>query len=284
MVLAFAAMLLVAANLTSGCAPAPLSALPKGVVVDVFQGRFDIADHMLEVAVANGTTDDLVVTELSFSSPTFHPKSRYLRTPTSIRSGQTTNLRLELPQADCRATPGPPSVTVSFKFRGTPGGATVAPVDRIGQLRSIAAEDCRDATVHAVATVAPTGKIRYETRLGTRVALLDITATPTGNGGTLVLDDVRGTVLLGLLDATTGHVGNTVKLGLDIGVVHHPVTFTLVLVPARCDPHVVLEDKRGTFFTFTVTTRQDTGRIFVGVSDAERVELYEFVGAVCGWH
>ena len=140
-VVAFAAMLLVAANLTSGCAPAALSALPKGVVVDVFQGRFDIADHMLEVAVANGTTDDLVVTELSFSSPTFHPKSRYLRAPTTIRSGQTTNLRLELPQADCRATPGPPVVTTSFNFRGTPGGATVSPLDRIGHT-------CRVARLH----------------------------------------------------------------------------------------------------------------------------------------
>lgn len=284
-VVAFAAAILFVTiiGLTSACSDTSLRVLPNGIVVDVYQARFDIADHMLEVAVANGTFDDFVVTAMSFSSPAFHPATSYTRAPTTIVAGSTTNLRLLLPQADCHASAAPPRVTMSFTFRGSPGEARVTPVDRLQQLPSVAAEDCRDETVNAVATIAPADVIRYTSIAGKRVALLDITATPTGNGGTLVLDDVRGTVLLGLVNVATGTVGDTVNLGLDIGSAQKPVTVTLVLVPARCDPHVVLEDKRGTFFTFTVTTRKDTGRIFIGVSDALRIELYDFVGAECGW-
>ena len=281
----FAAALLLTAttSMLSGCVDTNERSLPDGIAVDVFQGRFDIADHMLEVAVANKTSDDFVVTALSFSSPAFHPASAYTRAPTTIVAGSATNLRLLLPLADCQATHGLPKVSMAFEFRGASGSATVSPVDRIGQLPSVAAEDCRAETVRSVATIAPSGIIRYATITSKRVALLDITVTPTGNGGALRLDDVRGTVLLGLLNTVTGTIGDTVNLGMDVGAARGPATVTLVLVPARCDPHVVLEDKRGTFFTFTVTTRQDTGRIFVGVSDAERIELYDFVGAVCGW-
>ena len=54
---------------------------------------------------------------------------------------------------------------------------------------------------------------------------------------------------------TTIRPGTTTDLRLDNRLHRHRRN-----VSSHCDPHVVLENKRGTFFTFTVTTAQDTGR------------------------
>lgn len=286
-------MLLWGAAALSSCAAPAATTLPAGVTIDVYQGRFDYADHKLEVSVANATSLPFTVLALSFSSPTFTPPVDYERAPTTIRPGDTVNFRLLLPPADCSASSGTPRVHVRYVFgenagsatKDTPasGAADFTPHDRMGQLPTIAAEDCRDDAVAAVAAIRPASALRYVTMAGQETAVLDFTATPTGAGGLLTIDDVRGTVLVGALDPATGKVGDTVPLGLDIGAATFPVTFSLTLIPARCDPHVVLEDKRGTFFTFTVTTKLDTGRIFIGVNDAVRVALYDYVGRRCGW-
>ncbi len=264
------------------------SELPSGITVDVYQSRIDYSEHKLEVAVTNSSTKQFTVLALSFSSPVFRPAVDYERAPTTVRPGTTTDLRLLLPPADCSAAPGTPTVRLRFAF-GEAGGdietgaVALAPHDRMGQLPVIAAEDCRDGAVAAVATIAPASAIRYTTLAGEKTAILDFTVTPTGDGGLLTIDDVRGTVLLGALDPTTGRIGDTVPLDLSVVSTTTPIMFSVTLVPARCDPHVVLEDKRGTFLTFTVTTKLDTGRIFIGVSDDVRIQLYDYVSSRCGW-
>ncbi len=260
-----------------------LTSLPTGISIDVYQSRIDYSEHKIEVAVANASSQALEVLALSFSSPTFLPVANYERAPSTVRPGTTTDFRLLLPLATCHAASHDPSVHIDFTFGDQHGSVTLSPQDRLGQLPSIAAEDCRGDAVAAVATITAANAVRYVSVDGAKTAVLDFTATPTGAGGLLTIDDGRGTVLLGAVNQKTGVVGDTVPLGLDIGDSSQPVTFSLTLVPARCDPHVVLEDKRGTFFTFTVTTTLDTGRIYVGVSDDVRIELYDYVGERCGW-
>ncbi len=281
--LVLAGALALAIPVTLGaCAPTPSPGLPHGVTIDVYQSRIDYSEHKLEVAIANATDAPFDVLALSFSTPVFS-SVEYTRAPTTVRPGTTTDFRLLLPPARCDAEPGKPTVDIRFSFDGGEGQARMSPDDRMGQLPAIAAEDCRDDAVAAVATISAAPAIRIASVDGTTAAVLDFTAVPTGAGGILTIDDVRGTVLLGARDPATGRVGDTVPLGIDLSHATTPVTFSLVLLPARCDPHVVLEDKRGTFFTFTVTTRLDTGRIFIGVTDDVRLQLYEFVGSQCGW-
>lgn len=285
---AWAATLVLAGLALSGCTASPTSpahdgGLPSGISVDVYQSRIDYAEHKLELAVANASDLPLEVLGASFSSPAFQPAVEYERAPTTVRPGTVTDLRVVLPAADCGAQRGDPVVVLHYSFDGAEGKARVTAVDRMGQLAIVAAEDCRDEFVAEVATVAAAPQFLPTTIDGRPAALLDFTATPTGAGGILVIDNVRGSPLLSLRDPATGVVGETVPLGLDIGAATSPVTFTLTLVPARCDPHVVLEDKRGTFFTFTVTTRQDTGVVYIGVDDATRSALYDFVALACGW-
>lgn len=281
--LALATATALAIPLTLGaCAPSVRSSLPHGVTIDVYQSRIDYSEHKLEVAIANATNAPFDVLALSFSTPVFS-SVEYSRAPTTVRPGTTTDFRLLLPPARCDTASGVPTVDLRFVFDGAQGQTTMSPDDRMGQLPSIAAEDCRDGAVAAVAAITAAPAIRIAPVDGAQAAVLDFTAVPTGAGGILTIDDVRGTVLLGARDPSTGRVGDTVPLGIDLSHATAPVTFSIVLLPARCDPHVVLEDKRGTFFTFTVTTRLDTGRIFIGVSDDVRLQLYDFVGSQCGW-
>ncbi len=220
----------------------------------------------------------------TFSSPMFPPPSvEYPRVPTTVRPGTTTDLRVLLPPADCDAPGGQAVVGLRYHFDGVEGVTEIAANDRMGQLRTVAAEDCRDGVVAEVASIEPAEQFTQTTIDGRPAALLDFIVTPTGKGGTLTIDNVRGSPLVSLRDPNSGVVGETVPLGLDIGRTTTPTTFTLTLLAARCDPHVVLEDKRGTFFTFTVTTRQDTGVIFIGVDDTMRGSLYDFVASACGW-
>lgn len=275
------ALLAIAA--AAGCSSPPAGTLPAGVAIDVYQSRIDYSEHKLEVALRNDSAMPVEVLALSFSSPAFPPSVDYERAPTVVRPGTTTDFRLLLPPADCRAEDPDPRVVVRFSFDGQERTVTMRPDDRLGQLPTVVAEDCRGQAVAGVASIFVGDTLRYGVVDGRRAVLVDVLATPTGEGGTLRIDDVRGTVLLDLLDPETGAVGTTVPLGLDLGAADRPVRFTLTLVAARCDPHVVLEDKRGTFFPLTVTTQRDTGRIYLGVSDAQRSELYDFVGESCGW-
>lgn len=268
----------------AGCAALSVNTvLPPGVSIDIYQGRFDYADHTLEIAIANRGEAPLEVQSAEFSSPAFTPAATYTRAPTTVRPGTSTDLKVLLPPAVCVAEPGDPVIAIRFVIGDALYRVTMNPDDRMGQLPKIAAEDCRDEFVAEVATIEPASGFTVTTIDGRPAAYLEFTATPTGRGGTLMIDNVRGSPLVSLRDPTTGVVGETVPLGLDIGAATEPVPFTLTLVPARCDPHVVQEDKRGTFFTFTVTTRQDTGVIYLGVTDAVRSTLYDFVALSCGW-
>lgn len=281
--LALALALAIASVSAAGCAPTPLTQLPHGVTVDVYQNRIDYSEHKIEVAVANASDSAFTVLALTFSSPAFVPAVTYEKAPTTVRPGTAIDFRLVLPPADCAATDVTPRVHLKFADEGRTGEVTFSPKDRMGQLPKIAAEDCRDAAVTSVASIVPASALRYTSVNGVKAAVLDFTVTPTGKGGTLMIDDVRGTVLVGAWDPATGRIGDTVPLGIDAGHATAPIVFSLTLMPARCDPHVVLEDKRGTFFTFTVTTQRDTGRIFIGVNDDVRIALYDFVGESCHW-
>jgi len=56
---------------------------------------------------------------------------------------------------------------------------------------------------------------------------------------------------------------------------------TLTLVPARCDPHAVAEDKRGTVFPLRVSVDGTSGTVYVAADAEVKAALYDFVRAAC---
>jgi len=58
----------------------------------------------------------------------------------------------------------------------------------------------------------------------------------------------------------------------------------LDVVPTRCDPHAVVEDKRGTVFGVHARVDRVAQHVFyLPAPDALRAELRAFVGEHCAW-
>ena len=63
----------------------------------------------------------------------------------------------------------------------------------------------------------------------------------------------------------TGLADGALPLGIDIGAAARATrTIPLPLLPARCDPHAVQEDKRGTVFAVDVTVDGEPGQFLLG--------------------
>lgn len=264
----------------AGCTPAP-AGLPDSVTVSVFQNRFDYGIRQLELKVSNGTDAPLTVTRASFESSRFTSPAVWER-PQVIPAGAARDLKVLLGEARCTDAEHGDFVDLEFtRADGATGTARVVPVDDTGRLDVISAEDCLGAAVARHAAID--GPTRAVWMPGAhRPAGIDISVTPTGADGSATILFATGTVLLGLVDDTGAEV-NEQRVGLVAdadsgrGVIH------LLVVPSRCDPHAVAEDKRGTFFALEVSTSDGlSGRIFVPMSDSVRESLYEFFGDYCG--
>lgn len=58
-------------------------------------------------------------------------------------------------------------------------------------------------------------------------------------------------------------------------------SITLTLVPGRCDPHAIAEDKQGTRFPVRVNIDGTTGTVPLVAPDEVKVALYDFVREAC---
>lgn len=265
----------------SGCAgPGPAS-LPDGVSVSVFQNRFDYSPRVLELEITNATDTAFTVTSASFVSTRFAKPAVWSREQ-EVPDGAARDLPLHLAEPVCGHIPPKDSVLIAFTLAdGSNGTATVTPTDEQGRVEAINDEDCLGVSVAAIAAITGPAEVQW-TPGAHAPAELDISVIPTAGDGTLAIHQARGTVLLGLVDGSTGLPHD---LTLD-RVVDESVAASVIplqLAPARCDPHAIEEDKRGTFFPLDVSTSDGrAGTIYVAVSDTVRHSLYEFYADYCG--
>jgi hypothetical protein len=277
-----AAAFIALALLLSGCAATTgQAALPAGVTVSVFQNRFDYSLRQLELKVMNGTSMPITVTSAAFSSTRFATPATWDR-PQLVPDGAARDLRVQLTDPVCDTVPPKDTVVIEFTLEdGTTGTATVTPTDEQARVDAINEEDCLGVSVAAIAAITAPASVRW-TPGAHAPAALDISVVPTGAKGSLTLHYAKGTVLLSLVDAADGEpydmpLEQVVDAGSGARVI------PLALVPARCDPHAIEEDKRGTFFPLEVETGDGrSGKIYIGVSDEVRRSLYEFYADYCG--
>jgi hypothetical protein len=256
-------------------------ALPAGVTVSVFQNRFDYSLRQLELKVTNGSSTPITVTGAAFDSTRFATPATWDR-PQIVPDGSARDLKVQLTDPVCGTASPKDSVVIEFTLEdGTSGTATVIPTDEQGRVDAINEEDCLGVSVATIATIVAPESIRWTP--GVRApAALDISVAPTGAEGSLTLHYAKGTVLFSLIDVADGQpydmpLDRVVDAGADASVI------PLALVPARCDPHAIEEDKRGTFFPFDVETGDGrSGTIYVAVDDEVRRSLYEFYADYCG--
>lgn len=271
----------VAAGSLAGCTPAPLTALPDGVHVEIFQARDDYGPRRLEISVDNESDATLTIVSAAFRSPHIDeaggaPWSRRL----DILTGQTTNLRVTLGDSVCDPPAGDDAVDIAFALPdGRTGEATIAPSDPFGAIDLVVAQDCAEQLLARTVDIHLADALRTEQRDGHPVALLDVTYTPTGSGEPVSIASIQRTILLQPASHT-----ETWPVQLDLSASDAPVTRTLDIVPANCRIHTVAEDKRGTYFPFTVTTSAGDGLFYLPVTTAVKEQFYAYIADYCGWN
>jgi hypothetical protein len=268
----------------SACqAPAPLDSLPDGVTVGIQQNRDDYGPRRLELKVANASDNTITVTRATLESSVFATRSATSR-PSEIPSGVTRDLRVVLGETVCGpATPEETHVRVEFETAdGGTGEATVTPADRFGAIARVHAQDCLEETTLSIVDIEPAGMLRVGNIDGVPTAQLDFAITPrgaSGAAGAVTIESIGRTILIRPPAAEAWPVGATYEAS------GQPARVTLDIVPNNCNTHTVAEDKRGTFFPFQVTTDAgEEGTFYIGVSDAVRGQIYEYIAHdYCHW-
>lgn len=280
---------LVLALAASGCGiggnpPAAPEPLPEGITLTTYQTRSDVARRRIEVAVTNGATSALTITRMTFSAPQFAGPAEWKKDSTTIGPGVTANLPVLLPDTVCDADVAPPTVEFDYRFAdGNAGTASGQAEDVFDQLGPLAAADCFDERVSQQVTVEATTEPRVDVVGGRLVAHLDVDVTPTAQIGTVMFESAQGSTLLAMADPRTAEILPFRPLGVTVDASTVKPGFTLELVPNRCDPHAIAEDKRGTIFLLSVTLDDtSSGNVFVASAPEVKSALYAYVKDACG--
>ena len=261
----------------------PASAL-VAIHAEIRQSRSDWAARVVQVRVYDDGTEPVVVSGVALTTPgvdgVSHGRPRH---PPTVDPGDDRDESVALRAPACGGDDGAAHVVISLAdAAGATAELALVAADPQRHLARIRAEDCAAAAVARGATLAWGTGVEATDRAGTLVGSLDLTMTPVAGGPTVVITQIDGTVLLSPLvaGAPTAAWAPTELAAPRTA----PVTVPLTFVPARCDPHAVAEDKRGTFVGVHGTVDGIPQHVFyLGVSDATRGELHDYIGRACGW-
>ena len=249
--------------------------LPAGVQVELFQLRSDVAERGAQVRVINDSDTDLVVTSLTFADDWFAGEAVRDRVST-VPAGRTVDLRFALPESACEDEPDAASRTsrVTLELEGG-GSATVDVADPLGFTTLIHEKECLR---HDLARVATLEWTEFTPSAAPLPAELELSITPAGEPEAAELVEVQTTNLVQFADQPTPFA-----LALPVEGTDAASAVSVPLIPLRCDPHAVMEDKRGTVFNVLVEVDGASGVVEVAAPEAMRGEILRWVADWCGF-
>jgi len=268
--------------LLAGCA-APAAWGPEELdrlELELRQARADWEARLVQVRVENGSSGELRVRSAALDSPLFAGPAAAVEA-VEIAPGAARELSFALPEPRCE--PGARTdARVQLELEG-PRGARArferGVPDPNGHLARIHGEDCAAAAVAAGALLRLRSEIETRRTAAGLTALVEIEMVSVPGGPRVELERVDDTVLL--KPPREGEDGWPAALDSKAGVLQ---SLELDLVPSRCDPHAVADDKRGTFFGVrTVVDGVEQPVFFLPPGDELRGRLRAFVGEHCGW-
>lgn len=258
---------------------------PAGVTVSVLQYRSDYTIRRMQLQVSNAGPAPVTVTTARLNSTAFSAeaawRSRDRADETTIAPGTSTDLPAPLPPSSCGGRSSDHfQTTARLDFRQADGSITrtaAQPVrDPFGSITRVHTEDCRRAAALDIADLALVNPLRRTTRHGRPVGLLDLRLAPSGRPGTLTVQSIGSTTLLGPPKGQSWLVNRTVRAGSE------PQTVTLELRAARCDPHAIAEDKLGTVLPLTLRVDGgESGVVTVPADPQLRIQIQRFVRDAC---
>lgn len=273
----------------SGCAPTPDVApqpLPEGVSVEFVQLRSDVAARQAQVQVRNDTDETIEIGDITVTDPRFADVgTRVIEGRSStVAPGSTVDIRIQLPDMQCDSAEGEMTVQLELDLpdRDVRPEASIVegplpdPLDVVGPLHE------RDCRAEAVADSAHVSFGDFDPSPPGEPATLTLSIAPTGRGE-VTITGIQTTNLLtfgevGDLTVETYPIGYVVREG-DAGMTE----IALPLVPLRCDPHAVQEDKRGTIFDLEIELDGEPGEIELAASEDMRGQILTWVADWCGF-
>ena len=270
--------------LLSGCsgptaAPTPPSATtaPVGLEAFVDHSRIHRLGRTIDVRLEAGATQGVRVTRVEIVSS---------RVDGAVWTGAedldpVAQLAVELPPGHCGGDPGFELALTYSVDGGAERLSTVPATDLYGAVGRLLDRDCA-ASVLAEAATLETGELRVVGGDGPDGVLeLPVVLTPTGRRDDVVVRGFEDTVLFAQAHGSASAVDGRTRVRLD----GTPVTLLLRVVPARCDPHVLAEDKVGTLFPIVLEAPEVAPdvRPYLPLTDDDRAALRRFVPSYCEW-
>ncbi|ANC32178.1 hypothetical protein [Isoptericola dokdonensis] len=305
----------------AGCSATtdPTPTLPADVAAalhaELRQDRTQYADRTASLRVVNDSGRDLVLLGGTVTAPGFDPTTPDGGTDRPLPAGAGRDVRLRLGTVDCATPPDDGDLRAVVRVALAPGEETgrtdvdeaglgeaglgeaglgtaaasaaasgieveVPVTDPLGRLAAVHAEVCAERLVATGARLEVGGveAAEVEGRGGGRAAGLRVTVvvTPVVGGPDVQVVHVTGTTLLTPAGGATTWSGDAVV----------PADGVVVLdaLPARCDPHAVGEDKRGTFLPVVATVDgAEQPVVYLPMTDAGRAAVYDAIHDACGW-
>jgi len=272
-----AAAVVVLTAVLGGCAGPGEPEVPDGLRVELVQQRSDVTQRQAQVRVVNGSAEAITVGAVAVDDPRFvGDATRVIADRSStVPAGGDLDIRVQLAPVACDAPDAAePTVALEVVIGGRSGTIRIAAADRLGFLAPLHARECLAADVAEAAALSFTV---FEPAPAGEPATLRLAVDPAGGRATIVA--VQPTVLLDFAGAS----GGVYPLDLAVSPGTAATVVDLPIVPARCDPHVVQEDKRGTIFVLDVAVGAQQGPIELFVGEDMRGRILSWVAAWCGF-
>lgn len=267
----------------AGCAPGAdtIQDPPDGITISVYQPRPDIPKNRIAIEVHNDGDEPITITAATLESNYFAEGFVWGpgRTAT-IAPGYAVDLRVDIPAvASCDAVTADNAVSFDWTVGDTSGSSVVTPDDGFHMLDRLHDEGCLVENVDAIAHL--TAVSLTAPAVQPAPAELLISVEPTGASGMVTVETISSTTLLN--PAGPDGIGvNQLPLGIELSA-DGPDEIRVPIVPNRCDPHALAEDKIGTRMPLYVTFADGTeGRYVLAASDELRGQMYAFFSAFCG--
>lgn len=260
---ALAASLALGLALSAGCAPSgePAATSDAGVRVWLHQERSDEPARQAQVRIANDSSHEVVVRSVRLVDDRLDAAVEAEGLP--VGPGESVDLPVALPEVSCADTSEDRSWELTLADGEVIRGALE---DALGFLDRLRSRECLAAEVARSVRVS-WGELRVSS---SGDAVLPLRIEEIDPAADVAVVDVRSTNLLQF-----GPGVATFPVEGRVGTVDVP------LVPQRCDPHVVQEDKRGTVFSVDVEVGGEAGRIEVAAGDRNRARILTWVAETC---
>ncbi|WP_341996034.1 hypothetical protein MRBLWH7_003093 [Microbacterium sp. LWH7-1.2] len=270
----------------TGCAsaapevPEPVATLPAGVAVELQQLRSDVAGRQAQVHLVNEGDAPLTVGAVRVEDDRFDGAAvRVIADRVStVSPGGSVDIRVQLPPVDCTAPDdGEAHIVLEVTRDSAATEVAASAPDPLGFIAELHARECLLERVTDAASLTFTG---FEPSAPGAPAALELTVSPTGDGA-VTIAGIGRTNLIDFAGAASEEVR---PLGIEVAEGDaEPIVVQIPIVPLRCDPHAVQEDKRGTIFDLVVELEGESGEVELFVGEEMRGRILTWVAAWCGF-